>query len=192
MDQLLALDYRLFILINHLPHFAWSNAVAKFFSGIGTSGLIWFVIGCFLFLREEQRDHRFFVTVMSVGLGTIILVEAILKPLVHRVRPAYLQGTLLVAGVSGYSFPSTHASISWAMAEVLSLYDPRLRVVWYLLATCISLSRIYLGVHYPTDVIFGAVLGWAIGKGISMLIQSGRMPYRKQHIRHLSRNSKTR
>jgi undecaprenyl-diphosphatase len=60
---------------------------------------------------------------------------------------------------STHSFPSGHAATSFACATVLSAYAPRYRVPFFALATLIALSRIYNGMHYPTDVLAGAVLG---------------------------------
>ncbi len=182
MNTLLALDYRLFFAVNHLPHTAWSNAVAEFFSGIGSYGIIWFVIGVILFLREEEKNHRFFIPIVTVGLGTLALVEGIMKPLIGRLRPSQLLDTIVVYGASGYSFPSGHAAISFAMAEVISVYEPRLRTGLYLLAILISLSRIYMGVHYPLDVLFGALFGWGIGRASVSFVTSERA----KSLRHRS------
>jgi undecaprenyl-diphosphatase len=68
-----------------------------------------------------------------------------------------------------YSFPSGHAMVSFACATVLALAVPRLRWQLYALATLISFSRVYVGVHYPLDVLAGAVLGVAIAIALRML-----------------------
>ena len=68
-----------------------------------------------------------------------------------------------------YSFPSGHATVSFACATVLALAVPRLRVPLYALATLISFSRVYVGVHYPLDVLAGAALGVAIAIALRKL-----------------------
>ena len=73
-----------------------------------------------------------------------------------------------------YSFPSGHATVSFACATVLALAVPRLRVPLYALAALISFSRVYVGVHYPFDVLAGAVLGVAIAIALRMLAEALR------------------
>jgi undecaprenyl-diphosphatase len=164
MEFLAALDTNLFLWINHWPHTVLSDAVALFFSGIGASGIIWMLLGIVLFLREETKDHLFFVPLV-VGLASAVsLVELLLKPLVARPRPDMLMGAMLVAdGIGGYSFPSGHAVIAWTMATILSRYEPRWSRWFAILAAVISLSRIYLGKHYPFDVVAGTLIGWSLG-----------------------------
>jgi undecaprenyl-diphosphatase len=84
-----------------------------------------------------------------------ILAEAG-KAIFHRHRPYVHQ---LGPPSSTYSFPSGHAATSFACATVLSAFVPRLRVPFFVLATLIALSRVYNGLHYPTDVLAGALLG---------------------------------
>jgi len=164
MEQLLALDQQLFLLINHLPHLAVSNTVALAISGVGTAGIIWFTIAILLFLREEKKDHWFFLPCILAGGTSWTIVELFLKPLIARARPNEIIGAIVVgSGGDGYSFPSGHATIAFAMAVVLSHKEPKWKWVFFALAILISFSRIYLGKHYPLDVLGGGVLGWSIG-----------------------------
>jgi len=157
------MDEALFLAINHLPHTVIIDALAQFLSGIGQWGAIWFIIAIILFFREEKRDHWFFLpSLLATGLGTLVS-EVFLKWIVRRPRPTVTIGAIIRTFPGNYSFPSTHATIAWAMAFVLSREEPRLRWLFYLLAILISLSRIYLGVHYPSDVLGGAILGLGIG-----------------------------
>jgi undecaprenyl-diphosphatase len=167
MNSVHTIDSRLFLLVNHLPHTAFSNALALFLSGIGSYGFIWFVIAIALFLREEKKDHRFFLPIITTLLATWVLVEYILKNIVARIRPTdAIDAWVFVTNLTDYSFPSSHSAIAWAMAAVLSRYEPRIRWVFYTLASLIALSRVYLGVHFPLDIVGGAFFGYCIGCGI--------------------------
>jgi undecaprenyl-diphosphatase len=81
-----------------------------------------------------------------------------------------------------YSFPSGHATVSFACATVLAVAVPRLWIPLYALATLIAFSRVYVGVHYPGDVIVGAALGVAIAIALRMLARALRRsePERQQ------------
>jgi len=170
MNTLLTLDYRIFTAVNHLPHPVWADTLAGFCSGLGSYGFIWFVAGFVLFLREEVRNHRFVVSAAITATTALASSEWILKPVVARLRPSVLPETVVVAPALGYSFPSTHATVSFAMAELLSAYEPGLRIWWYGLAVVISLSRLYLGVHYPSDVVIGACIGWVLARLIMQIL----------------------
>lgn len=175
METILNLDQQLFLAINHLPHNLVFDSAAQFLSGIGKAGLVWFVLAILLFLQQERRDHRFFLPFLTTGVLSGVLVDFILKPLVGRLRPMVEMGALIVGnGTDGLAFPSGHATIAWAMAYVLSRYEPRWRRWLYCLALAISFSRIYLGVHYPLDVIAGGLLGWGIGWGSLQFIRSNK------------------
>ncbi|MEK7166238.1 MAG: phosphatase PAP2 family protein [Patescibacteria group bacterium] len=164
INQILLLDTFLFLAINHLPHSFISDVTAQCLSGIGEWGLVWFFFAIFLFIREEKRDHLFFLPVFISGFSSWAVSEYLIKFIISRPRPSIGMGAIIVGGGAyGYSFPSTHTTIAFALAYVLSSVEPRLRGWFYLLAIFIGFSRIYLGVHYPLDVLTGALVGWAIG-----------------------------
>lgn len=156
-------DQSLFLAINRLPHSFIADNIALLLSGVGQWGAIWFVIAFFLFLREEKRDHWFFVPLIVSSLTGWLLSDWLIKFLVARTRPTAELGAIIVRETGNYSFPSTHATLAFALAFVLSQEEPKLKMWFYLLAILISLSRIYLGVHYPVDIAAGAVLGSLIG-----------------------------
>lgn len=96
----------------------------------------------------------------SIG-GSLIASEAILKPLIGRERPE-VSSSLVIDSI-GYSFPSGHATVAFAAATTLTMINRRNAYWAYPLAAVISFSRLYLGVHYPLDVLLGALLGILVG-----------------------------
>lgn len=165
MDAILRFDSTLFLFLNHLPHNALFNTFGIGLSAIGTAGIVWLVLGGILFLREEKKDHLFFAPILVSAATSWILVEKIIKPLVARPRPSLEMGAIILGiDLADYSFPSGHATIAWALATVLARKEPKWKIFFFILAFLISFSRIYIGVHYPLDVIAGGLLGWGIGK----------------------------
>lgn len=97
------------------------------------------------------------LSVVSLASGQI--VSGLLKALVNRERP---EGT--VPSRWNSSFPSGHAAGAFSLATVLSSKYPRLRIPLYIFATTIGISRVYLGSHYPSDVLVGAFIGYICSK----------------------------
>lgn len=110
-------------------------------------------------------DRQMAITGFNAGLSTVTagLTSTIVKAIVRRNRPyATLRGVRLPTGEEiGYSFPSGHSSTVWALSTALMIGYPK----WYVIlpaaayATSVSLSRPFVGVHYPTDILVGAIVG---------------------------------
>ena len=96
------------------------------------------------------------------------VISGIIKPIVGRPRPPVrLTAPGPLIGVPhGGSFPSGHATTSFACATVLTAYAPRLAPLWVVLACAVAYSRVYVGVHYPLDVVAGAALGTLVALGV--------------------------
>ena len=153
----------------HLEHWiveqrvGWLDSVFIALSWIGRLGAVWIAIAFVLALMWRRPQ----ILVMTVAADlTADLLADLGKLLVPRHRPFEHQ---LGPPSNTHSFPSGHAATSFACATVLSHYAPRLRVPFYVLASLIAFSRIYNGMHYPTDVLAGAVLGVLVGFGVLAL-----------------------
>lgn len=163
-DTIISLDHLLFFLINRSFRTPLLDAFAMVLSGLGTYGFVWLGIGLILIFREEKREHSF-IAPLAVAAGTSwIFSEFVIKNMFERNRPFGLPDALTVGPVpDGFSFPSTHASIAFALAAILARKEPSWAGLLYLSACLVGWSRIYLGSHYPIDVTAGAVFGLAIG-----------------------------
>jgi undecaprenyl-diphosphatase len=102
----------------------------------------------------------------------------VLKPWIHRLRPCnVLDGVLTPFGKSdAFSFPSSHASNMGVSMFLLSMVFPAWRPLFILIALLVGLSRIYLGLHYPSDVLSGYVLGVLSGWGVWWIVEKIRKP----------------
>lgn len=164
METLYSLDRYIFLTVNHLPHTLLTDSIARGISGIGEWGLVWILLAVALFFREERKDHWFFIPFIIVGLLGSFLSEYLLKSLFGRPRPLAEIGAIILDSPGNYSFPSTHATLAFAFSFILSKIDPQNKIWFYCLAVAISLSRMYLGVHYFSDVLGGMALGFVVGK----------------------------
>jgi undecaprenyl-diphosphatase len=110
--------------------------------------------------------------VVGAAAASTNLVTSLVKYAVQRDRPptVVLDPEPLVGVPSTSSFPSGHTSMAFACAFVISRVAPRLTVFVFVLAALIGFSRIYVGVHYPLDVLAGAALGLLVAKALLMLL----------------------
>ena len=131
----------------------------------GNMGMIWALAGCALLLSPRYRKFGIGIFV-ALGLS-LIIGSLLLKPLVGRVRPFDINTgiNLLIPAPTDLSFPSGHTMAAFAAATVLCCipHKPLVKIVALSGATLIAISRLYLYVHYPSDVVGGVVLGVSCG-----------------------------
>ena len=120
----------------------------------------------------RRRPALLLAVVVADGIAD--LVARGIKSVVDVQRPAfrYAEPKALVHVPHDHSFPSGHAATSFACATTLALAFPRLVVPLYVLAAAIAYSRVYVGVHYPLDVVGGAVLGIAVATTLRWLVSA--------------------
>jgi undecaprenyl-diphosphatase len=131
---------------------------------VGNGGWLWIVVSVVFLIRKKTR---------AVGVGLLIslvlssfLGNLILKPWVGRIRPFEAEGImeLLIPPPGGFSFPSGHAISSFGVATTLWRNNSKMGRWAFLMASLIAFSRLYLYVHYPTDVLAGLFLGFFCGQ----------------------------
>jgi undecaprenyl-diphosphatase len=134
----------------------------------GSYGLVWLAIGvaAAVALRRPRLALAVFLAVAAADLSA-----SGIKHMVGRPRPVEALGDIdvLMSTPSSPSFPSGHAATSFAAAVALVVAVPRLAPLVFGLASAVAFSRLYVGVHYPLDVLAGAALGAAVATALLLL-----------------------
>lgn len=157
------IDRRLFTLINGLPHSATSDRYVSVLSDLG-EGLGWVAGGVALALLGGAKGRRAGVATAVASLAATYVVQQRVKPLFRRERP-FVNREARVVGVRppDHSFPSGHTASSFAAATALAFFYPKAAPLAYTLATGVGVSRVHLGVHFPSDAAVGGAIGVGIG-----------------------------
>jgi undecaprenyl-diphosphatase len=147
----------------------WLDPLFEGLSWIGGSALVWLVVA--LALAALWRRPWIFGQV-AIAAGAADVIAYGLKQAIGRDRPsvAYADPKPLVHAPQDHSFPSGHAATSFACATTLTFFAPRFAPVFFVLAVAIAWSRVYVGVHYPLDVVGGAGLGVAVAIALRTLV----------------------
>ena len=165
MDKILDIDKQLFYMINTVGTDPWLDKIFPVITDLHQH--MWFMAGCLplllilWFYKDRKRALKVLVAMaLSIALSDAISYRVI-KPMVNRPRPAESGITVQMRTNphSGKSFPSNHAANNFAGATILSFAYPQLRLAFLGVALIVSISRVYVGVHYPFDILGGAILG---------------------------------
>ena len=165
---------------------------------LGNAGIFWILLcAVFLFIPVFKKDRKLGLSMAIALILSLIMCNGIMKNLLARIRPFNADPTFenlygIFNGIKDWSFPSGHTSASFAAALAIILWDRKKGIPAVILAALIAVSRLYLTVHYPTDVLASLLLGslyGVIGYFITKLIMkksekarkvfSGEEPYKK-------------
>ncbi|MCL1816116.1 MAG: phosphatase PAP2 family protein [Clostridiales bacterium] len=159
------MDEQILYFIQQFTGLTWLDNFMIGLSWLGNNGVIWCIISTILLLRQKTR-YNGLVCIVALLLS-LIFCNLIIKNMIARPRPYDVLPWLqpLIPRLTDYSFPSGHASSSFAAAMALALsgMDKTWFISAFALAFLIGLSRLYVGVHYPSDMLGGIVLGHICG-----------------------------
>jgi undecaprenyl-diphosphatase len=163
-------DYYLFQQINSLAgHYQWLDALAIFLAAylqyfLGAGVVIWMLVkkDRLVFWKNFKITVYFFV----VAIISRFIFGEIIKRAINRARPFESdQVNLLFSYDAGLSFPSGHMSFFFAFSTAVYFYNKKAGLICYIASFLMGLARIYVGVHYPLDILGGMVLGFLAGWG---------------------------
>jgi len=160
------IDNRIFQLINR----AWANPVFNiampFISELGTGEVI-FLLSVLCYILRRKRDKGALAILLIAGLTVTYYVVTFMKGAVARPRPFIFMPDANIFSIDkSFSFPSNHAANAFMAATILSEFFGSWRVGLFFVAALVGYSRVYLGVHFLTDVVAGAIVGILIGRAL--------------------------
>ncbi len=155
------MDFKILYFLNDL-HCEALNKMMIFFTNLGDAGIVWILLAIVLLYFKKTRKCGLLILI-AMGIG-LIIGNGLIKNVVKRARPCWLDSSipLLIKKPLDYSFPSGHTLASFEAFVMIFLHNKKWGIVSGLLAVLIAFSRLYLFVHFPTDVLAGAILGTVI------------------------------
>jgi len=168
---LIQVDQSVFLFFNN----TLSNSIFDKIFPIITEPKNWLIVAMiamiFFIFKEKKKAIGVIALVLVAAVLSDLIAYRIIKPLFGRLRPChpeyFIQGGRFLVGMkTSFSFPSNHAMNMFTAATVLSYFYQKYSGYFFGFAALIGFSRIYVGVHYPLDIIGGAVFGIILGSGV--------------------------
>lgn len=159
-------------------HNSLLDSIMVFITTLGNGGIIWIALAVIFIFTKKYRKCG--IAMMVALLLAFIFGNVILKNIFERPRPSWIDNSimLLIKNPKDFSFPSGHSFASFAGATAIFLYHKKEGMAALILAALIAFSRLYLFVHYPSDVILGSVFG-VIAAVVATMIVNKYTKYEK-------------
>lgn len=169
-----ALDFSILDGIKDIFSNDFFDVLMPLVSSLGNFGAIWIISGLVLMLFPRYRKSGLYV--LLALLAGFIICNLFLKPLIARPRPCWIRPEvpLLIPVPYDFSFPSGHTVSAFAAAEALRQANRKFGYVAYPLAFLIAFSRLYLYVHFPSDVLAGALIGFICGFFVPKILSKNK------------------
>ena len=169
LETITQADWAILHAIHHLQCGTLDFLMPKI-TALGNLGMIWVLVGVCMIVSRRYR--KWGILLLASLLTGVVLGSGILKPLVARARPCWLEPVVLLVGTpQDYSFPSGHTIASVLSAVIIGRANRKWAPFAVMTALLIAFSRRYLYVHFPSDVLAGALIGLVIGMAGSRIAE---------------------
>ena len=161
-------------ILDWIRDFFWApflDTVVPIFTMLGNAGWIWIVISILLMCLPKHRKAG--ITLAAGLICQLVVCNLLLKNLIARDRPCWINEAvaLLVESPTDFSFPSGHTMVSFIAATILAMYNRKWGYIAFPVAALMGFTRLYLYVHFSTDVLAGAILGILAGIAVTLLMK---------------------
>jgi undecaprenyl-diphosphatase len=178
LDFLNSIDIALFYFINGTMRNSVFDVVMPFITDLNKQHLILVVVALILLWMLIRGNRNVRISAILLIITIVVsdqLSSSVIKYWLERPRPCFVLHDvhLLVSCGSGLSFPSSHAVNNFAGALILAFFFPRAKWWFFGFAAIVAFSRVYVGVHYPSDVIGGAVIGLSCAASVLLVFIAG-------------------
>ena len=157
------LDWNILYFIHNNLVNTVNDKIMLFFTSLGNMGAVWILLTLIFILNKKYRKLGLMLLIALIL--ELIVGNIILKNIFQRPRPCWIDHSikLIVNRPRDFSFPSAHAFSSFICASIIAKYNRKWGLLAILLAFLVSFSRLYIFVHFPSDVIVGSILGVVFG-----------------------------
>ena len=159
IDSIPMFDFNVIKFIQDNFHNPVSDAIFPFITHLGEAGAIWIAAAIIMVCFKKSRKCG--ILALCAMTVTFLFGEVFLKNVVCRVRPCnqFPEVAMLITRPRSFSFPSGHSASSFAAATIIFWFNKKFGLLAIATAALIAFSRVFLFVHYPTDILAGALLG---------------------------------